>query len=703
MEQQTTNDPIRGIGKESQLSRISASINTASAQEANPSATQSMIASFVKKFDATALEIIQTMDDDQEDLIKKMVDEITKLQSKNMQEFEKAINKIVGISSKMIESENPKLQELGKEMQDQAKSELIKSSGFTLSDEKDTFRNRLSREIRGNRPETDASEQRVTGIGKIRGFFSDTKNEIKRGFGAAVEEGSFVDRVFTSDEEKRQRLLSRVDETANESKTESLTESFKKVVEEILKQKETQDPTKSDTNKPSSKSDPTKSDTNKPSSKSDPATPDTNKPSSESDSEEQEDRAGISKDASITALEKTAESSLIIQENTTESNDTLKEMLKLMQQISEKMDANNSQNGDDMGGGMIPDIGLPERRRGGRRGGTRPRSVRGRARLARMNARGMGRSLGNFGRGALGLASKAAVPLTVAYGAYDAISGFQNAAENEKAQTAQIDKKVASGEMTKEQAAKAKSEVKKQGRVEKGGAIGGGVGMAGGAIAGASLGATIGSVVPGIGTAIGGVAGGVIGGIAGSGAGQWLGEKAGSAINWFKGDETPKQGKVSGKVTPQPNQEGFFSRNKGMMAGAALGPVGMAAGALYDKMTGTRSETSPNDAPKSSNRGMRVGAALGPIGMLGGALYDRMTGTSAKTETGRNVDGALIEAGTQATKEKMQINVPPPTVIQQGSSGNQESAPNITFPGGVRNVRSDDPTWLRFQHRRATA
>jgi hypothetical protein len=105
----------------------------------------------------------------------------------------------------------------------------------------------------------------------------------------------------------------------------------------------------------------------------------------------------------------------------------------------------------------------------------------------------------------------------------------------------------------------------------------------------------------------------------------------------------------------------------------------------------------------SSNKGLMAGAALGPAGMLGGALYDRMSGTNARTETGRNVDGALIEAGTEATKEKIQINVPPPTVINQGGSGGGNSAPTITAPGGVRNVRSDDPTWLMFQKRRATA
>ena len=76
--------------------------------------------------------------------------------------------------------------------------------------------------------------------------------------------------------------------------------------------------------------------------------------------------------------------------------------------------------------------------------------------------------------------------------------------------------------------------------------------------------------------------------------------------------------------------------------------------------------------------------------------------TTGKTETGKNIDGAIIEKGTADTKEKMQVNVPPPTVINQGGKGG-EAPPQITFPGGVANVRSNDPTWLRFQDKRATS
>lgn len=711
MEQQ---QQTKGEGKESQLSRIAAAVNPASQTEANPEATKSMISTFIKHFDSVALELINEMDDDQEKLVKKMVDEITKLQTKNIEEFQKAIGKIVGIANNMIESNNPKLQEMGQGLKDQATSELFKAKGISLTGEKDTFMNRLGRQIGMNTEEEPIKGRQ--GIGKIaKSAFSNIGRDLKRGVGIAVgadieQEGTFYDRVIRSDEEKRTRELSRLEQSSNETKSESLTETFKRSIEELI-----QEAKKSDT--PEDK----------------PKKPDTSSPVSESDSEEQEDRAGISKDATITALEKTSESNLIIQQNTTESTEILGKLLEEVKKIAELMVSNQGSGGDSGGGGFMPDFDLPDRRRGNRGRGTRPRSVRGRARLARMRAGSMGRTAlsaaGSAGRGALGLAARAAVPLTIAYGAYDAVTGYQGAAANEEAQNAEIDKKVASGELTQEQAVKAKSDTKKQGRVEKTKAVGGGVGMAGGALAGAALGATVGSIVPGVGTVIGGAVGGVVGGIAGSSAGSWLGEKAGQLTNWWQGDgdkakiidEKVKKGEIS-KAEGDKLKKDLQPSGKDKVVGGlktaakfgALGPIGMAGAALFgggdDAKPKSKAEKKEGGMLSKignfmgENKGMMAGAAaLGPIGMLGGALYDKMSGSSAKTETGRNVDSAIIEAGTKATKDKMVVNVPPPTVITQGSQGAQQSGPTITAPGGVRNVRSDDPTWLRFQHRRAVA
>ena len=89
-------------------------------------------------------------------------------------------------------------------------------------------------------------------------------------------------------------------------------------------------------------------------------------------------------------------------------------------------------------------------------------------------------------------------------GAYDAYSGWNDAADAEKR-----------GEITHEEA-----------NVKKGGAVGKGVGGAGGAWAGAAAGAALGSVVPVVGTAIGGLIGGALGYWGGSKAGEAVGEGA---------------------------------------------------------------------------------------------------------------------------------------------------------------------------------
>ena len=112
----------------------------------------------------------------------------------------------------------------------------------------------------------------------------------------------------------------------------------------------------------------------------------------------------------------------------------------------------------------------------------------------------LGKAAGFLGRNA----GKIGAIGGVAMGAYDAYSGWNDAADAEKR-----------GEITHEEA-----------NVKKGGAVGKGVGGAGGAWAGAAAGAALGSVVPVVGTAIGGLIGGALGYWGGSKAGEAVGEGA---------------------------------------------------------------------------------------------------------------------------------------------------------------------------------
>ena len=816
MEQQ---QQTKGIGKESQLSKIAAAVNPGSMAEANPTATQSMISTFMQTFESSALELREETNDDQKELIKTMIDEITKLQTKNMKEFEKAIGKIVGITKDLQNSDNPLLQKLGKEMEEKSREEVVKASGYTLTGEKDTFLNRLGRSVGMNTDEEPVEKNRE-GIGKLaKGFASNIGGTLKRGFNIAVgreaPEGSFADNVFTSDEQKRERLLSRIDSESNNTQTVSANDTFKKVIEEYFneekKKSESSEKTSKETLTVSSLTEAFKTaldqhfsdsktstgsfETNNIESSSDSSTtksleeffkesrkessssseedslistltdeqknlysqfeklmeefdqeksteelenivkeinvlnekfvaayPSTKTPSV--NSEEQEDSAGISKDATIEALQKTADSNVLIQEysnttqeKTTETVDVLKEILELMKKMSaDNQSGGAGGDGGDGGDGGGMDIDLPDRRRG-------PRRSRGRIRArARMASRGIRGRVGGLARGLVSGARTVGSAILSGGARTIGMLGLGTAGA---AGAAGLGTAGAAG-------------------LAATGATGAaGLGTAGAAGA-TGLGTAGAAGATGLGTAGAAGAAGATGAAAkstgflskiASGASS-LGSKAGSVLSkaspgLVKG--LGFAGRVAGKLAlplaagmaaydgykgfnADPNAttgQKFKNAGRNVLSGLTFGLVDstedkMAAG----EYTGTQKKPKVGGVEPaakkdtgsffSKNKGAIAGAALGPVGMLAGAAYDKMSSSKSQTETGKNIDGALIEQGTKETKDKMQINVPPPTVINQGGGGGQ-APPQITFPGGVGNVRSNDPTWLRFQERRAVA
>jgi hypothetical protein len=847
MEQQ---QQTKGIGKESQLSKIAAAVNPGSMAEANPTATQSMISTFMQTFESSALELREETNDDQKELIKTMIDEITKLQTKNMKEFEKAIGKIVGITKDLQNSDNPLLQKLGKEMEEKSREEVVKASGFTLTGEKDTFLNRLGRSVGMNTDEEPVEKTRE-GIGKLaKGFASNIGGTLKRGFNIAVgreaPEGSFADNVFTSDEQKRERLLSRVDAESNETQSVSTNDTIKKVIEEYFKEDKQKSESSEKTSKETltvsslteafktaldqhfneSKTSSNSSEKNNIESSSDSsmtkslqefseesrkessssseenslistltdeqknlysqfeklmeefnkeeksteelenivkeinvlnekfvaAYPSTKSPSV--NSEAQEDAAGISKDATIEALQKTADSNVLIQEysnttqeKTTETVDVLKEILELMKKMS--ADNQSGAAGGD-GGGM--DIDLPDRRRG-------PRRSRGRLRArARMASRGIRGRVGGLARGLVSGARTVGSAILSGGARTIGMLGLGTAGAAGAAGLGTAGAAGAAGLGTAGAAGTAGlAATSATGTAGAAGAAGlgtaGATGAAGTAAAATKSTGFLGKIASGA-SSLGSKAGSVLSkaspglvkglGFAGRVAGKLAlplaaGMAAYDGYKGFNADPNATTGQkfknagrnvlsgltfglvdstedkmAAGEYTgtqkgavEKPSGGGFFSRNKGMVAGAALGPAGMVAGTAYDKMAGNKGSTNIEPKAKettgnffSKNAGLLAGAALGPAGMVAGAAYDKMS--SSKAETGKNIDGALIEQGTEATKEKIQINVPPPTVINQGAAAGQ-TPPQITFPGGVGNVRTNDPTWLMFQKRRAVA
>jgi hypothetical protein len=149
------------------------------------------------------------------------------------------------------------------------------------------------------------------------------------------------------------------------------------------------------------------------------------------------------------------------------------------------------------------------------------------------NVGGKGKSLlGKAGKFLGRHAGKIAAVGGVVMGAMDAYEGWGNANEKEAADNADVDNKLARGEINEKQAAELKKQNADTADISKGSAVGGGVGGAAGAWGGAAAGAAIGSVVPVVGTAIGGLVGGAIGYYGGSKIGEKVG---GSLVEGYKG------------------------------------------------------------------------------------------------------------------------------------------------------------------------
>lgn len=82
------------------------------------------------------------------------------------------------------------------------------------------------------------------------------------------------------------------------------------------------------------------------------------------------------------------------------------------------------------------------------------------------------------------------------------------------------------------------------------------------------------------------------------------------------------------------------------------------------------------------------------------AVGSFQSGDSENT-TGNGLE-TMTSSANQASMSNQVVNVPPPTVINAGgNNGVEKVAETLAQIGGMRNVRSDDPSWRRFQDRRS--
>ena len=184
-------------------------------------------------------------------------------------------------------------------------------------------------------------------------------------------------------------------------------------------------------------------------------------------------------------------------------------------------------------------------------------------------------------------------------------------------------------------------------------------------------------------------------------AGAALGAKAGAALGGAVG-----LGFFGVGAAPGAAIGGFLGGVGGYFAGSGAGDW------VYDKITGEKkpaSEAKPGDkkpakvdavaAPRQN-----LMAREGVVSPVAVKTMSQPTKINAGLESGRNLDSTYIEKGTAATKDKLQINVPPPTVIQAPSK-NTEGGQQIVSSGNRdrMSARPADSSWLRFQEKRAVA
>jgi len=188
------------------------------------------------------------------------------------------------------------------------------------------------------------------------------------------------------------------------------------------------------------------------------------------------------------------------------------------------------------------------------------------------------------------------------------------------------------------------------------------------------------STIPGIGTAASvaidaglaardmGAFGGVPGADGADGAAGGVGGAGGTGGDGGPGREPMKQGPgkpVQGKSGGIFSKVGGFIKKNPLMTAGILGGAGLAA----------------------------VGAKKAWDWMSGGE--------EATVESGQNPDSAILEKGSDAARDQMNVNVPPPTIINQG--GGAAAGEKTTVPNTKSYVRDDESSWMRFALKRAMA
>lgn len=651
-----------------------------------------------------------------------LVKEIGKLTEKNLEGFNKGIKEVIELSKKgqaLAESSgNTESAARFAATEKAAKEQYFKANNMGLRGNEDTFKNRLSRAFSG----TDTK----TGTAVPKGFIKTQLEGAKRVF--TGKPGDLRYDVFTSDRKKRSDAREAQGWAQEAEKLTDLTKDQKKMLAEkgiapasdkdLAYRKDGKPVSLKEINSIIEKDYEEKKNATavvpEQKDKIKQVASGIESNVAQPISELQEDAAGMSESPVVDAIQDNTKKLDEISDTLTEANELFAAIKETVDKISQSLETSSSEFGDSGGGLPSIDIDLPSRRRRGNipdapdgrrqtrseRARSQPRDARGRF-VKRTPDVPAGRSFGK-GKGILGALAVGAG----AIGLGSMVSNDNDVGGDIAANTAMtaVDLTPSSGDVAKTEAKateKGTAKAVEKGTVKAGEkAAGKGVAkvgakavgksllkkipgvsiLAGGAFAaqramqgdwlgaGGELLSGIAGTIPGVGTA---ASVGIDAALAARDMGALGGTPETRAAEQAAG-ATPTSPAKPGAVEGKPGG-GIFSRAAGfvkrnpLMAAAGLGGVGLAA----------------------------VGASK---------AWDWMSGGSEETkvQSGENPDGGILEQGSEQARDKMQVNVPAPTIINQGGGGGAAKE-STTVPNTKTYVRDDESSWMRFALKRAMA
>ena len=749
-----------GKGKEEQLQRVKSATGKSSITRVSGENATAIL----KTATENLANDLEKFSKEEHDMLTEIVKKIGELTEKNIEEYNKKSKELIDQLKKgqalAEKSGNKDLQKRLQDTEGQTREQLYKANKMDLRGSKDTFTNRFARTfgLKNEKGTHEFSDAKMGFKDKAKAFGTALKvgaKEAAGGFKTGIlygAKGSMREAITMSDTMKTRQFekdnnlskhIMRLDELDENDKNKLASRGIApKSEKDISYRKDNKPVSKADINAEFAKEHEEKNAATaiipEPQSKSEKVAAEIEKASDTgaSASSIQEESAGLSQDPVVAALDEQTKKLDEISDTLSQANKLFEAIQSTIEKIAESSgEGGGSDSGSGSSGGSLLDNvtdiaddltgsgGSKKKKTRSERARAQPRDAKGRfvrrgspdAVRPRGRMGGKGKGLVGLGLGLLGAvgigsamsdddsgtadvaANTAMTAADLAPSPTDAVKTEAKATEKagvkgaEKAAAKGVGKVGAKGAAKVGAKALGKSLLKKIPGV---GLLAGGVFAAQRAMsgdwkgAGLELASGAASTIPGVGTAasvgidaalaardmgaFGGAPGedgapGAAGGAGGAGGGGGAGGAGGAggpgSGPMKQGPGKPAQGKSGGIFS----KVGGFIKKNPLLAAGALGGVGLAA----------------------------VGAKK---------AWDYFSGGSeeAAVQSGQNPDSAILEQGSEKARDKMNVNVPPPTVIQAPGQPAASTSEGST-PKMRGYVRDDESSWMRFALKRTMA